>query len=117
MWQHVVLCRSSVARSALVVTIYATCYVISHVECCVLLHYYFPQCVDSAQYGCFLQFLDVFPNTPIGYFLNDFEKVSVESIINVITFFFCDLQTLYLYCKVFIYNDLVGLFLNHIFVS
>jgi hypothetical protein len=41
-----------------VVTIYGICNVISHEECSVLLHQYFPKCVFSAQYGCFLYFLD-----------------------------------------------------------
>ena len=44
--------------SCSVFTVCATCNVISHVKCSVPLHQHFPQSVCSAQYGCFLQFLN-----------------------------------------------------------
>jgi hypothetical protein len=41
-----------------IVTIYETRNVISRVECCVRLRYYFLKYQCSAKYGCFLQFVD-----------------------------------------------------------
>ena len=37
-----------------VVTVHGTCNAISHVKCSVHLHQHFPQCLYSAQYGCFV---------------------------------------------------------------
>jgi len=44
---------------AAIMLYYSWCYIVSSsVESIVLLHKYFPKYVCSAQYGCFLEFLD-----------------------------------------------------------
>ena len=69
---------------------YSWClYLSSSVESIVLLHQCFPKYVCSAQYDCFLEFLDLcFPGMLLTYFLNDFEIVPVAPIIIGITFVF-----------------------------
>ena len=54
-----------------------------------LLHKYFPKYVCTAQYGCFLEFLDfMFSVMLLTYFLNAFEIVPVALIITGIIFVF-----------------------------
>ena len=48
-----------------------------------------PQCVCSAQCGCFVWFLDIlscFPSMLLWYFLNNFQRLPVTSVITGITF-------------------------------
>ena len=61
---------------------------ISSVESIVLLHWYFTEYVCSAQYGCFLYFLDFMFSWYVAHILNDFEIVPVAPIITGITFGF-----------------------------
>ena len=56
-----------------------------------------------------------FPGTLLRYFLNDFEMIPVALIITGITFVFT--FHMYFYCKVFIFQNLLGFFFNHISVS
>jgi len=74
-------------RSFSVFTIRATCNAISHVECFALPCQHFPQFVCSAQWGCFLQFLDVVLSGMLfWYCLSDFDMVAVAPAVAVISF-------------------------------
>jgi hypothetical protein len=54
--------------------------VICYVEC-FLLHFYYPQFVYGAQYGCFLYFLNFVLSWYVAQVLSDFEMVPVAPII------------------------------------
>ena len=58
-----------------------------------------------------------FPGMLLTYFLNDFEIVPVAPVITGITFVFYIPHVLYLYCKVFIFQNLLGFLFHHISVS
>jgi hypothetical protein len=53
----------------------------------------------------------------LTYFLNDFEMVLVAPIITVSPLFLHSTYAVYFYCKVFIFQNLLSFYLNHISVS
>ena len=92
------------------VTVCATCIVTSHVECFV--HVYTSTfqivCAAPSMAGFCSSLISCFPGRPkvFRYFVNDFEMVPVGPIF-----------TLYCYCQVFMFQNLLDLFLDHISVS
>jgi len=53
-----------------------------------------------------------FPGVLLGDFLNDFEMVPVASFVVGVTYFFYILRTLHFCCKICMFQNLFGLFLD-----